>query len=705
MPLARHPLTITDEFGNILNGASVEVRNEATGLLPQLYSDRAGTISIGNPFTAADGADAGFHATGGSYKITATLGAFSRIWRYVGIGTASETDTAAQAPIFVNIKDYGAVGDAATDDTAAIQAAIDAAQALHGAIFIPASANGYKVIGSGAQVFSITAGVSIIGEGFGSLIFVDSSVPNTRNIFGVAITAAATGFVFRDFSINNFGAAAGKRGISFDSAFTASNVEIAKVLISPMNGGESIYFKTVAYSNIHDCNIESIRCEDVGDGIHVYDNIITGSSTRPAIRASFVAGAAGFIVSDNVIATTDVHVRLDNGQTPTISYNEFETPVSVTNTYGFLVDVGVVSAVNAPQLIGNQYSVLGSTGNPIAVRLRTGTANARIADARYLNQTGGQHIQVDAGATDTAIDRNAQFITNGVIVAPAITDNGTRTGWVQYFADGTAALPAWAFLGDRDSGFYRIGANNIGLTLNGVKAIDFQSVGISFNGIQFLPAVGTATVAPIKFTSGTNLTTADAGALEYDGKVVYATPNASNRGVSPAVHFLSLSANQTGTDTASAQVWFPGGGATQITLPASTTYFFEGFIAVTKTAGTVSRTIDMLFGGGATLTSIAYRIIAHAADSSVFSAGATDEQAGFAQVAGAYGLWTTASTAANQVFYAYVHGMVRINGAGTFIPQFKYSAAPGGAPTVQANTWFRMWPAGTNTALNVGNWS
>jgi hypothetical protein len=92
MALARCPLVIQDELGNLVNGASVEVRRESDNGLQPIFSDRAGLSSLGNPFTAADGADAGFHAAGGVYKITATSGAFSRIWRYVGIGTASEYD-------------------------------------------------------------------------------------------------------------------------------------------------------------------------------------------------------------------------------------------------------------------------------------------------------------------------------------------------------------------------------------------------------------------------------------------------------------------------------------------------------------------------------------------------------------------------------------------------------------------------------------
>ena len=43
-----------------------------------------------------------------------------------------------------------------------------------------------------------------------------------------------------------------------------------------------------------------------------------------------------------------------------------------------------------------------------------------------------------------------------------------------------------------------------------------------------LPA-GTATAAPLTFTSGTNLTTPAAGALEYDGTAFYATPAANAR--------------------------------------------------------------------------------------------------------------------------------------------------------------------------------
>ena len=92
MPLARCEFDATDVLGNLLDGTSVsvEVRRESGGM-PQLYSDRDGTLALGNPFIVTDGKVA-FHAAGGAYKITLTAGALTRERRYVAVGLAGETD-------------------------------------------------------------------------------------------------------------------------------------------------------------------------------------------------------------------------------------------------------------------------------------------------------------------------------------------------------------------------------------------------------------------------------------------------------------------------------------------------------------------------------------------------------------------------------------------------------------------------------------
>lgn len=215
-------------------------------------------------------------------------------------------------------------------------------------------------------------------------------------------------------------------------------------------------------------------------------------------------------------------------------------------------------------------------------------------------------------------------------------------------------------------------------------------------------AAGTTTLAPTKFQSGTNLTSAVAGAEEYDGTCKYFTPNTSNRGVSLTELFLSLSANQTGTNVSTAQTMFPGGGSTTLTLPASTSYFFEILFWASRAAGTTSHTTSFLFGGTATFTSIMYD--AFSTENSVAQPAQSATTITVGAVATATVI-TGISTDTTENHIWDIKGIFRINGAGTIIPQFKYSAAPGGAPTVKANTFFRCRPIGSNTVLSVGNWS
>ena len=68
-----------------------------------------------------------------------------------------------------------------------------------------------------------------------------------------------------------------------------------------------------------------------------------------------------------------------------------------------------------------------------------------------------------------------------------------ETSSVFYAGDGTVSLPSYAFASDLDSGFYRIGANNIGLALNGVLAVNFATTSTAF-------------AAPISFSAGVAIT-------------------------------------------------------------------------------------------------------------------------------------------------------------------------------------------------------
>jgi len=214
------------------------------------------------------------------------------------------------------------------------------------------------------------------------------------------------------------------------------------------------------------------------------------------------------------------------------------------------------------------------------------------------------------------------------------------------------------------------------------------------------PTAGSASLAPVRFTSGTNTSTAAAGAMEYDGVVFYGTATASNRGVLPAEQFIALVNDYVANDSASAQKVFnsPSNGA--ITLDALTTYMFEGVYYISRALGSNSHTLSTLFAIGGTLTSITYTADTTSTASNIL--GTVSRIYGTAATAVVV---TAASTATNEQITVVLRGIVRTNAAGTFTPQIQYSSAPGGAPTILKNSYFRMIPVGTSSVASVGNWS
>jgi len=79
--------TVTDDTGDVLPGAQIDVVIESTGTDATLFSNRAGTTSLSNPFFADSEGFAQFYTDAGAYRITATAsgGGTTRTWRYVSL--------------------------------------------------------------------------------------------------------------------------------------------------------------------------------------------------------------------------------------------------------------------------------------------------------------------------------------------------------------------------------------------------------------------------------------------------------------------------------------------------------------------------------------------------------------------------------------------------------------------------------------------
>jgi hypothetical protein len=207
---------------------------------------------------------------------------------------------------------------------------------------------------------------------------------------------------------------------------------------------------------------------------------------------------------------------------------------------------------------------------------------------------------------------------------------------------------------------------------------------------------GTATVDPITFTAGTNLTTAVAGSMEYDGTVFYTSHVASARGVSPSLMYSIVPAGDFALQTTSGvQSAFSSTGDVW-TLNGSTTYLFEGQYYITKSTNSVTLSMAFALGGGGAITSILYHVIGQNA-----AADTTGTTTQITYVDTVSSTAVAAATANNQ--YLYFKGLLRTATAGTITPQISFSATAAGTPTMKANSYITFIPLGTSTNNSVGN--
>ena len=120
-------------------------------------------------------------------------------------------------------------------------------------------------------------------------------------------------------------------------------------------------------------------------------------------------------------------------------------------------------------------------------------------------------------------------------------------------------------------------------------------------------------------------------------------------------------------------------------MAAATAYEFEGLLRISRAAGANSHTTSNLFAGTATLSQIL----------GLARANGNDDAAILAPLELPFAVATAtvvkaASTSTTEQIYVHVRGTLVTSAGGTFIPQFKYSAAPGGAPSVLKGTFFIM---------------
>ena len=371
-------------------------------------------------------------------------------------GGSGASDRTVQSKLrdIVSVKDFGAVGDGVTDDTAAIQAALDA----HDNVFVPAGTHrcdGTIVIaqnktlvveGSLYRLSAYSASTrpvvklfgnyaALFGYGVGSVVGSQNDSPNGVVLWGAEDpTTEYTGFRFatvHNLRIIAFGPTGSSKGLAlqnsqywiggalYDGHFSNLHIRNAKT---------SIYLNRISnantFNNINAWNTElSIHCDGVSGGLVTdcnFSNLFTdGSSSvhQYGVLATFTLHTN--FVNMNGEAGAGRLANIDNtcSRITFIGVDNHSLPPIFNAAFSFYTTNGTVTArdLSADTLEGGSLTVVGGT--------------TRFAEV----DVGGNYNRLDIRT-----DLSAFSGSGGVSFRPAnVPGSGTAQYWT-YFRDITS---------------------------------------------------------------------------------------------------------------------------------------------------------------------------------------------------------------------------------------------------------------------------
>ena len=455
----------------------------------------------------------------------------------------------------------------------------------------------------------------------------------------------------------------------------------------------------------------------------VYDTLLIGglliNSSSTVQTASISPSGSLYVQNATIVGTTNLGSNIATGsvQYATTASNTTQTNFTALTLSGsnVLVASGSISTASNSASLGGQpaasYALLNGATFTGGVNLGTasgGTVGGWIVSASSLNNNGSASSYAGLQSASTASYAFFAGATSntGVSSTFSVTPNGTLTAnsasilGVVTFTSGSIgpfAVSSSAISGSTGN----ITASNVNLVGNITASTGLNSLGhTTFTG-------GTTTEAPMDFASGSLLSVANGGAIEYDGRAFYFTPEVSasgGRGVVPSYFFTSTSAVNTLTSNIIAQNIFPITNDT-IFLAGSTTYEMEMSFQLFN-SGSVAHSLQLNFGGNVGISSIGYTAIVGqvVGPSATFTASSISPSASTLWSTSSVSQVLAASTASAVYRSVFVKGLIRTNTTGSFIPQIILSASPTGLPVVQPNAYMKITPLGSNTLLATNGW-
>ena len=483
----------------------------------------------------------------------------------------------------VSVKDFGAVGDGTTDDTAAIQAAIDYAAIAGKIVFFPAAE--YKIssltlpaqdggillkgearVGANAlnlenfkgavlksdsttgDIISANGGVTYANR---CLIVEDISLKVATSGYAISLIGAPEPTQLNRISIRNTNASGG--GVNIENCY--SGLELNGLLIHTAQGNTGTGLRLT--SNIIAGGITANTCQITGFGknLHAVTNLYQISLNQCAFEqggyGAYIDGECSVLFERCHFEFNNENAVFLNSSTSTVitKCSFYSNAQSVSAGQAAEIDVDGNPAYNLNVIIDGSYC-FGLASNNTFVRLSNPAFGSGYIGNNFVESISGATNTkgIDAiggGAIDTWALENNYFINITTEVAPT-------TGWRKFITsddatlyfkggprfDGSINVKGVEALDSDATSVYLKSNSNIYFQSGGVTKATLTSTGnlsangsLSLNGLEVLASDGTSTYAKANGTyyfqfGGTTKAQIDSsGNLNINGAI---TAGASN---------------------------------------------------------------------------------------------------------------------------------------------------------------------------------
>lgn len=333
----------------------------------------------------------------------------------------------------ISVKDFGAVGDGVADDTAAIQAALNAADAAQMRLLIPGTPNGYKIT---APLIINSTGMSVIGDGeyvtqliasgnFSEILKFDASalyatISGVSFVCGATTTRCVT--VAQGATVVRFKNCLFSGNLNGDLLYSnGQNVDISESTFSP--GSANTWACNFDCYN-QNCGVTDCRIGGPGNGIRI-TNVFSPANRVEGLRIAntyFINTGVNNVWLGASLYTSITGCVLDQSSSTAVDIDTSALNVVIDGNYIGTSGVGTASGITIQPTAGGGHTisdnVIGYVANGIVVNA---TAANRISN---LSITGNQFASISNNSLILDSVLNCTILGN--------VDNGTPSGgsWI-----------------------------------------------------------------------------------------------------------------------------------------------------------------------------------------------------------------------------------------------------------------------------------